>query len=229
MAAASSSFSSIALPIAAVVATLVAGVVGAWAVYAVGLPRRRLLYGLTMVASVLPGGHEMLGDLKLRRDDGTVLDHPKLLRVQLLGRGSRDVPSSSFDSGKPIEMDVAVPIVTVIQVTSEPKSLLAPKTDFDGTILKVGPSLIGKKQRVTFTLLVDGENPELSCHAALENVKVQSLRLYQVPPRRVLFPLGATLALGFTSLGFGLVWATIGTGLVSVAATTPHSAASVAF
>jgi len=205
-----SSFASIVLPTAAVVATLLAGIVAAWAAYAVGVPRRKLLFALTLAAPVLPTGQSEASELVLQHH-GTILAHPHVLKIQLLGSGSRDIPSQAFDSGKPIEIDVAIPIIAVLQVTSEPNTLIVPKTEFKGTTLKIGPSLIGKNQKVVFTLLADGARPRLTCQAALENVVIKPRQLVKMPAAEVMVTAAIAGVMAGVAIACGISSATSGT------------------
>jgi hypothetical protein len=228
MTTASSSFSSIALPIAAIVATLVAAILGAWVVYAVGVPRRKLLYGITKITSVLPSSRSDSNKLEVRHD-ATIVKDPRIIAVRLVGRGSRDVPSSLFDSGKAIEFNIGIPIIAILHVTSEPKSLVVPKAEFHGTVLKIGPSLIGKHQKISITLLADGNQPRIDCQAALENVKIKPLWGVGVPIDALL-PLGASMGLFCVVIAVGTFWALTGTRVSPIPPTvSPVMAAKTAY
>ena len=65
----------------------------------------------------------------------------------------------------------------------------------DGTSLKIGPSLIGKRQHITFTLLVDGTRPCLTCQSPLIDVQVRRLRPEDLRPVAAILPVVAISAI----------------------------------
>ena len=157
---------------AGVVVAVLVGIATVLVAYIVGFPRRRLLYGMPVTAAMLAAPDGVRSDLELRHK-GTVLTAPRVLEVRLVSRGRKDIPSSAYDGGKPLRLDVGARIVEVLQVTSEPSSIPAPKMTVDGTSLTIGPSLIGKRQKIAFTLLTDGGQPYLMCQSSLIDVQVR--------------------------------------------------------
>jgi hypothetical protein len=155
-----------------VAVTLVIGVATVLVAYVVGFPKRRLLYAMPVLAPLLSAPADVQGDLELRRH-GTVLTDPHLLEIRLVARGRKDIPSSAYDSGEPIRFDVGARIVELLRSTSDPQSDPLPKYAFNGTTLTIGPSRIGKRQIIAFTLLTDGERPCLTCQSSLIDVQVR--------------------------------------------------------
>ena len=204
-AAASSTVSDIILPTVAIVVTLVVGIGGAWVAYAAGFPRRRLLYGLPVTAPLLNAPEDLSSGLELR-DHGNVLKQPKVLEVRLLSRGRKDIPSSAFDAGKPLQLDVGIHIVRLLGVTSFPDTLAPPAVDIDETRVNIGPSLIGKRQTISIALLADGRRPSLSCQSSLENVDVRRQR--QDPPGSSVYEVMRGTAAGLFMIGAitGFLW-----------------------
>lgn len=141
----SSIVSGVLIPAAAVLVALVVGVAGAWVAYAVGFPRRTLPYGLVLAAPLLSSTRGV-PDLELRHR-GAVLDHPYILDIQVVSRGRKDIPRSAFDGDEPIRLDVGARIVTILQITSLPETLISPAVTVSTTKLLIGPSLIGKRQK----------------------------------------------------------------------------------
>ncbi|MDL4776249.1 hypothetical protein [Actinomadura xylanilytica] len=84
----------------------------------------------------------------------------------LAGEGRRDIPRAAFDNGAPIRLDLGTSIVEFLQVTrtGSASATPAPPVRAEGAALPVGPALIGRRQRIMLTALVEGE-PELSCEA----------------------------------------------------------------
>jgi hypothetical protein len=86
----------------------------------------------------------------------SLLRPPYLLEVTLTARGRRDIPSSAFDQGRTLVFGLGARIVKVLQVRCSPASSLAPPVAIEGSALKVGPELVGRRQITTISVLVDG-------------------------------------------------------------------------
>jgi hypothetical protein len=127
--------------------------------------KRRLFYSMPTVAPLL---RQVGADLEVRHE-GQLLALPYAVKVQLVSRGRKDIPSSSFDNGEPIILDVGAPIVTGLSVDSDTDTM--PPHVVKGTELHIGPGLIRKRQTLTFTLLTDGR-PTLTCRNSLIDVQV---------------------------------------------------------
>jgi len=174
-------------------ASAMAAVFGAavvvWATLAVGFPRRRLHYGLRDAAPLLRSGSGMPSNLQLQHrqapadtaDDGEsgvsaawqILDKPRVLTLQLISRGRKDIPSDAYNDHQPLRLDVGIRIVEILQVTSRPKTLGAPEITIDGTSLRIGPGLIGRRHEITIHVLTDGGMPRLTCRSPLIDVQVR--------------------------------------------------------
>lgn len=143
-----------------------------WVTFRVGLPRRRLYYGLKAAARLLTASPDMRSDLELRRR-GEVLADPRVLTIELVSRGRRDIPSDAYNDHEPLRLDVGSRIVEILQVTSRPETLPIPQIIVDGASLNIGPSLIGKRHEITINVLVDGGKPFLTCRSPLIDVEVR--------------------------------------------------------
>jgi hypothetical protein len=185
---------------------LLVGTVAIRATYRVAFPRRRILYGMPVVAP-------------MRSDaihQGTALSEPHFLNIRLVSRSRLDTPSSAYDKGNPIRLDVAIPIVEVLKVTSFPESIPAPEFTIDGSALKVGPSRIGKRQEILFSVLADGDAPKLTCESSLIDVQVRRLTSEDLRPVTTAKPfIYATLAAGSA---IGALWAFAAASTARVAA-----------
>lgn len=129
-----------------VVVALLAVVATVLVTYMVSFPKRRLLYGMPVVAPLLRAPADARQDLELLYR-GEALAAPHVLEIELISRGRKDTPSSAYDSAKPMRLDVGARIVGVLRTTSHPESLSVPKVIVDGQSLMIGPSLIGKRQQ----------------------------------------------------------------------------------
>ena len=96
--------------------------------------------------------------------------------TELVSRGRSDIQREAFDGGEPLCLDVGVPIVECLQIKISPSDRPEPLCKVDGSKLLVGPSLIGRRQTIVFSLLIDGQDPKL-------NRPPQSLIDVQLRPR----------------------------------------------
>lgn len=142
-----------------------------WVTWAVGSQRRRLFYGMRAAASLLTAPYGVRSDLELRHR-GILLRDPSVLTVQLVTRGRKDISSDDYDGRQPLCLDVGARIIEILQVTSEPAVLRVPNVTADGTSLRIGPALIGKRHEITITVLTDGGTPFLTCKSSLIDVQV---------------------------------------------------------
>lgn len=146
---------------AGVVAVVAVGVLGVLVTWRAANPRRRLNYGMT----VAPLLNTESGDVEVtwRREK---LEKPHVLEVRLDSRSRRDIGPEDF-AGGPFQLNVGARIVTILKIAhlEQPNLEKVKISDKDQTILEIGPMLIGKHQGMNFTLLVDGDKPELASPA----------------------------------------------------------------
>jgi hypothetical protein len=141
--------------------------------------------------------------------------------VRLVSRSRADIPSSAFDQNRPIIIDTGVSIVAPLPSDDQGS---VPHVQYEGSMLKIGPDLIGKRQEILFTLLADGPTPALSCEAHLVNVTVRQ----QPSAARAITKIGriflvivlCELAATFTLIGLGvkanLVYEALAWGVVGI-------------
>src|ERR1022692_3927140 len=118
---------------AGVVVAVLAAVTAVWATLSVGFPRRRLYYGLRAAAPLLTAPAGMRSDLQLLHR-GTPLADPHVLTVELISRGRKDIPNGAYDGGQPLQLDVGSRIIEILQITSEPETLVAPQVAASETL-----------------------------------------------------------------------------------------------
>lgn len=162
-------------------ATLVVGLATVAVTYLTRFARQRLEYNLRTVAPLLSAPDGVRDDLEVRHR-GAKLEHPYIAEVVLAGSGRRDIPRTDFDNGDPIRLDLSAPIVELlrVQATDTASATPAPPVRVDGSALLVGPALIGRRQRIVITALVEGE-PDLCCEAPLANARVRQERGVELP------------------------------------------------
>jgi hypothetical protein len=140
--------------------------------------RRSISYGMLVSTPLISAPPDMKPGLSVRHR-GKELADPRLLEIRLIARGHRDIPSSSFDQGRPLCLNLGIPIADLLQTKYEPELAPLPKVEADGTALKVGPSLIRKQQVITLTVLAEGPDARLSCENPLIDIPMRPEVQYQ--------------------------------------------------
>ncbi len=154
-------------------ATLVTGSVAAVIAHRVGTPKRRLAFGIYRTTRLLSEATGRVPELEVHHH-GRLVGAPYLVEFHLVVSGRHDIPSSSYDAGMPVTFDMGVPILQVLEADTYPSTNPPPRTETEATALKVGPSLMKRRQRTTYTVLVDGM-PHLSASVPLEGVDLLRL------------------------------------------------------
>jgi hypothetical protein len=147
--------------VVSVAVTIIAATLGMWITWRADNPKQRLLFGMPVSTRLINADGDVRQELEVRRDD-QVLTDPHIVEITLLNQGRRDIASSVFDQGRPLVLDVGVAVLDILKVTTT-SAHAVPITSVDGTSLRVGPDLIGRGQRIVFSLLVDGASPSLTC------------------------------------------------------------------
>jgi hypothetical protein len=114
----------------------------------------------------------MRGDLELRHR-GRLLADPRALTIELSSRGRKDIANDAYNDGQPLQFNVGSPIVEILDLKSEPATLPVPRIAVGENCIYIGPSLIGRKHRITITILTDGGEPRLDCRSPLIDVRVR--------------------------------------------------------
>jgi hypothetical protein len=85
-----------------------------------------------------------------------------------------------FDGGEPIRFDLGVPIIELVSATSAAKTTSrtppqVPRAVIAGSVLEVGPGLIGRQQVLTYMVETDDSSAfaYASCRAPLVDVHVK--------------------------------------------------------
>jgi hypothetical protein len=139
---------------------------------------------------------------------GQVLSSPRVVNIELASRGRTDIRREAFDDGQPLALDVGVLIIECLDITSSPSDRQIPSVTVDGTKLFIQPSLIGRRQVITFSLLVDGATPRLSSPAqSLIDVNIRMrepdlVRSAVPPPRTILTFVVLAAAIAFISRSY---------------------------
>jgi hypothetical protein len=200
--------SPLTLNIVTALGTLLAGI-GAILVLLAAGPRYRLRYG----------------PLKSRPDG-----EKWKANIYLASRGRRDITRKAFDEDRPIELDIGVRILDADCSWNSQSFTRAVAFRPDGTLLLVGPDLIGRRQDLCFTVTTDEKPERVACQASLIDVSIRRQRL--TPFTRYALALAAAmlyaLVTGYlvgtfaTSVGGSTeIWLTIGIVFANTAILTP--------
>jgi hypothetical protein len=157
---------------AAAIVGLVSLVVLGWLTWRAANPKRRLWYSMPTVTPLATTGTGIQsGDLKISYSDRP-LKSPATANIQLVSRGRLDIPRSAFDDNQPLQLDVGAPIVKVLNVATSP-NCAKPPLETDGSRLLVQPCLIGRRETIVITLLVEGVPYLRPLLHTLENVDIR--------------------------------------------------------
>jgi hypothetical protein len=137
--------------------------------YVIGVLRRRFIYGMTVSAPMV-NRSVARPDLHILWRDQEVAN-PHVLEIELAYRGRADVQSSDFDKGRPLCLNVGVPIIDLLETVLHPAQEPLPKVEAVGTELRIGPDLLRKGQAMTFVVLADGPSDDVRCVNPVVNVK----------------------------------------------------------
>ena len=139
-----------------VAAALLVGVATMWVTWLSPYPKRRLY---CWMPAATPG---MPADIEVRcKVQDKPPENPHVVTVELTSTGRFDIDRTAFDGGDPLRLDVGAPIVKCVEITTRPTDRMVPPHDIDGSVLLVRPALIRMRQRISFSLLVDGPSPQL--------------------------------------------------------------------
>ncbi|WPO73865.1 hypothetical protein [Streptomyces sp. KN37] len=153
------------------VVAMAVGTLGAWATLRSANPKRRMTYCQLRDTSLLSVLHSD-SDIEVRHSN-VRLEHPRIVDVEIANTGRRDIPASMFHAGEPISFDLGAPIIAVLSSVSFPFDNRVPAAEIEGQEIRIGPGLLAKRQRVTFSLLVDGRAHPMTCQHSLVDVDVR--------------------------------------------------------
>jgi hypothetical protein len=148
--------SPITLNVVTTVGSMLAGI-GAVCVVLLAEPRYRLRYG-PLTSTKLQDGSWQVG-------------------IYLSSRGRRDITRDAFDDGKPVELDIGVPIQRLASVWNSQVAVRVVNAQVKDTCLLVGPGLINRRQDLRFTVITDEKPVGLTCLASLIDVSVREQSL----------------------------------------------------
>jgi hypothetical protein len=164
--------SSTTLSVVSALGTILAGIGAIWVLLVAG-PRYRLRYG----------------PLTSRRDG-----EKWKADIYLASRGRRDITRNAFDEGRPIELNIGVPILTADCNWNSEQFARTVAFRKKGSRLLVGPDLIRRRQDLRFTVTTVEEPKGVACQASLIDVSIRRQRF--TPRTRSNLALAALLVEG---------------------------------
>ncbi|MCM2388766.1 hypothetical protein [Streptomyces albipurpureus] len=149
---------------------LLVGAAGAWAAIRSAHPVRRLTYQLKKNVALVDD--DQYSSHLTVSHDGAVLQAPRIAEIVVTNVGRKDITAQQFHGDAPIVFDLGASVAALLSSTSSPDSTSAPAADTAGTSIRVPPSLLKRRQSISYTVLVDGRESELRCTAALTDTTV---------------------------------------------------------
>ena len=148
--------SPITLNVVTAIGSILAGIGAVWVVL-LARPTYRLRYG-PLESRKLQDGSWQVG-------------------IYLSSRGRRDITRDAFDEGKPVELDIGVPIQRLVKTWNSQRDVRIVTAQVKGTCLLVGPGLINRRQDLRFTVIADVKPTGVTCKASLIDVSVREQSL----------------------------------------------------
>ena len=138
--------------------------------------RRRLTISALPAAPLLTSHSKGLANLQLTWN-GTPLTDAHIVTFILDNYGRATIDSSSYDRGRPIRLNLGVPVVEIMKVALRPKSASEFVHDLGTNAVCLGPDVLKPSQRLVVQTLVAGE-PELAdpLEEYLTNTEVEYVR-----------------------------------------------------
>jgi len=173
-------------------------VIATMSTYRSNNPRRRLYIFESSTVPLLAGSGDRPNRLEIR-DEGRVLNDPRLVTVQVICRGRRDIPPDMFAG--PITLDLGTEIIAVIESTSvaTPSTIPVPRMTTTTTALHIGPALLARDHSLSYSVLVDG-NVSVAGQCSLPGVDIRGGRPTQSANN--LAELALAVGLAFPVAGF---------------------------
>jgi hypothetical protein len=156
------------------------------------LPRRRQLVWTVTEFGLLDKSSPLTSDPDLAIFyDGTMMTAPRLYDVALTNRGRADIPSTSFDDGKPITLTFGGTVMLI------PAGDSHPGLETEDAQVRIPPMLIRRRQKITVRALVDDLSADVAVSDYLVDVDVRretdDPRRRRAPVRNVLMALAVEI------------------------------------
>ncbi|MFD4879998.1 hypothetical protein ACFWOB_42470 [Streptomyces sp. NPDC058420] len=135
----------------------------AWATFYAGKPKRRLLWYTRTNLSLLGVSMPASSTVTVTVNEDT-LTRARMVELVIKNAGRHVILANEFSSGEDsLVFDFGVPVKSVLDTTTIPKTAPKPGTITSGNLLKIRPELIKSQQETTFFVLVDGPEKWPEC------------------------------------------------------------------
>jgi len=124
--------------------------------------KRRLSVRAFPSAPLLTEESQGVGSIRVEHN-GSLVSDPQVVTFLLDNYGNAAIDSSCFDRGRPIRLELGVPVLEVMKISDTSFEYSS-----DATGINFGPDLLKPRQGLTAQLLVDG-SPDLSDRSVLED------------------------------------------------------------
>ncbi|WP_329032248.1 hypothetical protein OIE71_04710 [Streptomyces sp. NBC_01725] len=147
-----------------VMATLFVG----WLAWRAAVPHRKIDYSIEFT----PLLSSTISDLTVSRE-GDRIESPQTATLKISNSGNRELQPADYN-GESIEFELDARVVAVL-ASSSTGSRRVPPARVHGSSLQIDPYVIHKGQEITYKLLLDGEDPDLSLrHSISGRVKEEN-------------------------------------------------------
>jgi hypothetical protein len=160
----------IAIGVGSFVASLAAALVAILALRR-QFPRRRLAFA----RSSLPLLVDNHADLQVKFRDHN-LESPYLVTIWISSQSRADIPSSTFDAGKPIRFQLGRPVLGVMNSRAHRLEWSLHQSD-----IEIPPQLVHPDSRLRVDLLVDGEPDRIKIDNPLVDIKLVENEVLRSP------------------------------------------------
>ncbi|MEU7516800.1 hypothetical protein AB0B13_33005 [Streptomyces sp. NPDC042898] len=159
-----------------IAATLTVGFFAGWATLRAANPKRKIVW---QVQSNTPLVDDQFNDGTVLAVQfmGYTLPKPRIVELVVANVGRRDITAAHFHGGAPLRFEFGAEVCMILNHSSEPAHAPVPTTDtasFDmttagyttGTYVAIKPSLFRRGQVYTATVLINGDETDVTCTAA---------------------------------------------------------------
>lgn len=153
---------TLVVTVLAAVATVL-GTVAAWR----ALSRRRLHISIATPTPLIATDAHKIPNIRITLETRAV-DHPYAATIKIVNAGQHDVETVHFDQARPVRIDLAVPVIHLIQAPDREI-----RCSIDGNAVLIGPDLVSRRSVTEIRVVTEGKPSLESISHHLANTKVK--------------------------------------------------------